>query len=480
MDLRNIFSFIPEVVKPEEKKVAFNVKLKWTLIILIAFFVLANISLFGLSNNALERFKYLAIILGTDFGSIISLGIGPIVMASIILQLLSGSGILNIDTTTSEGKKFFQGVQKLLVFFFIVFEALVYVMMQGLQAAPGFTHIVIFQLILGGLAIFYMDEVMSKWGFGSGVSMFIAAGVSWRMFTSAFQFINQQGKNCLVDFAGTPCPGKVFVLVQSIISKYPVEFLSALSAILATAAIFLVVVWAQSLKIEIPLSFGRIRGYGVKWPLSFFYASVIPVILTAALMANLQLFGGIIENAAAPCLAGDAEACTGMGKIASKLGFLGKFVDGQPVSGLAFWMGSTNILELFIRGGFLPKYLLQALTHVLFFMLFSTIFAVFWVKTSGMDARSQARKIASSGLQIAGFRQDERVLESILDRYIMPLTVMGGLAIGLLASITNLLGALVSGTAILLVIMIMFQFYQNIAQQHQMDMHPAMRKFMGG
>jgi len=80
-------------------------------------FVLANISLFGLSNNALERFEYLAIILGTDFGSIISLGIGPIVMASIILQLLSGSGILNIDTTTTEGKKFFQGIQKTFGFF---------------------------------------------------------------------------------------------------------------------------------------------------------------------------------------------------------------------------------------------------------------------------------------------------------------------------------------------------------------------------
>ena len=107
------------------------------------------------------------------------------------------------------------------------------------------------------------------------------------------------------------------------------------------------------------------------------------------------------------------------------------------------------------------------------------IFAVFWVKTAGMDSKSQAHKIASSGLQVAGFRQDERVLESILDRYIMPLTVMGGLAIGFLASITNLLGALVSGTAILLVIMIMFQFYQNIAQQHQTDMYPAMKKFIG-
>ncbi|MEK6906024.1 MAG: preprotein translocase subunit SecY, partial [Nanoarchaeota archaeon] len=170
MGLREIFNFIPEVRKPEEKKLGFNVKLKWTLIVLVSFFVLANIPLFGLSKNALDRFEYLAIILGTDFGSIISLGIGPIVMASIILQLLTGAGILNIDTTTSEGKKFFQGVQKLLVFFFIIFEAAVYVLMQGLQAAPGFAPLLIFQLILGGLAIFYMGEVIDKWGFGSGTS----------------------------------------------------------------------------------------------------------------------------------------------------------------------------------------------------------------------------------------------------------------------------------------------------------------------
>ncbi len=476
MDLRGIFNYIPEVRKPEEKKVGFNVKLKWTIAILVLFFALANISLFGLSNNALERFEYLAIILGTDFGSIISLGVGPIVMASIILQLLTGSGILNIDTTTSEGKKFFQGLQKLLVFFFIIFEAFVYVLMNGLQASPGFAHVVITQLILGGLAIFYMAEVVEKWGFGSGVSLFIGAGISWRLITSSFQFMTQQGSNCLADFGKTPCPGKMLVLVQSVLNRYPLEFASALAAIIATILVFLLVVWAQSLKVEIPLSFGKIRGYGVKWPLSFFYASVIPVILTAALIANLQLFGGLLENAAAPCNIGE---CGGMAKFAFYFGFLGSFIDGQAIGGLAFWLGSTNLLELFIRGGFLPIYLLQGLTHVFFFMLFSTVFAVFWVKTSGMDSKSQAHKIASSGLQVAGFRQDERVLESILDRYILPLTIMGGMAIGLLASITDLLGALVSGTAILLVIMIMFQFYQNIVEKHTMDMNPAMRKFIG-
>lgn len=478
IDLRNIFNFIPEVKKPEEKKLDFNTKLKWTLIILAAFFVLANISLFGLSNNALERFKYLAIILGTDFGSIISLGIGPIVMASIILQLLSGAGIINIDQTTAEGKRFFSGIQKLLVFFFIIFEAMVYVLMGGLQAMPGFTGLLIFQLVLGGLAIFYMDEVCQKWGFGSGVSLFIAAGVSWSLITSAFQFINAQGGNCLLDFKGTPCAGKVLVFIQSFINGDTIGAFSAVAALIATVLIFLAVVWAQSLKVEIPLSFGRIRGYAVKWPLSFFYASVIPVILTAALVANIQLFGGLLENVAKSCFI-EGGTCTFAAKIASYFGFLGHFVEGQAVSGLAFWMGSNPLVELAIRGSLLPIHIFQSLTHIFFFMIFSTIFAVFWVKTSGMDARSQAEKIAASGLQVAGFRQDIRILESILDRYIMPLTVMGGLAIGLLASATNLLGALVSGTAILLVIMIMFQFYQSIAQQHMSDMNPAFRKFMG-
>ena len=477
MDLRNIFSYIPEVRKPEEKKVDFKTKLKWTLIVLVLFFVLANISLFGLSNNALERFEYLAIVLGTDFGSLISLGVGPIVMASIILQLLTGAGIINIDITSQEGKKFFQGIQKLLVFFFILFTSFIYVFMQGLQALPGFASIVILQLILGGLAIFYMDEVTSKWGFGSGVSLFIGAGISWRLFASAFQFVNQQGRNCLLEFSTVPCSGKFLVLIQAIINRYPTEFVSAFAAIISTILIFLLVVWAQSLKVEIPLSFGRVRGYAIKWPLSFFYSSVIPVILTAALVANLQLFGGLLENLSLTCA--DGAACSTGAKIASYFGFLGHFVQGQPVSGFAFWLGSTNLLELIIRGGFLPIYLLQGFTHTLFYMIFSMIFAVFWVKTAGMDSKSQAHKIAASGLQVAGFRQDERVLESILDRYIMPLTVMGGLAIGFLASITNLLGALVSGTAILLVIMIMFQFYQNIAQQHQTDMYPAMKKFIG-
>lgn len=462
MDVRSILYFLPEVKKPIEKRLSFNTKLKWTLIIIVAFFVLANIPLYGLAANSLQQFEYLAIILGTDFGSVISLGIGPIVMASIILQLLVGAGILKLDTKTTEGKRTYQAYQKIGVLAFILFEAIVYVGMGGLRAAPGLTGMVIFQLVLGGLAIMFMDEVTTKWGFGSGVSIFIVAGVAWRLFTALFQFVGIGGEICFSDFTGTPCAGNVFIVIQSIINGAPREALLAIAAIVITALIFLAIVWAQSLRVEIPLSYDRLRGYNVKWPLQFFYSSNMPVILTAALVANIQLFGGLLQN-----WLGHAT-------------FLGGFTDqAVPTSGLAFWMGHTNIVEALIRGNLQGVFIAQAFTHLLAYMILAAIFSYFWVKTSGMDESSQAKNILSSGLQIPGFRKDPRVLESILSRYILPLTIMGGLAVGLLAAATDILGALTSGTAILLAITITYQLYQNVAQQHALDMHPALKKMMG-
>ncbi len=464
MEFIDILKNLPEVKGPTEKKLGFNVKLKWTIIILVAFFVMSNIAVFGADPSALQRFEYLAIIMGTSFGSIISLGIGPIVMASIILQLLVGSKILDIDTSTVEGKRFFQGLQKLLVFFFIIFEAFIYVFMRGIAPDPRLGSfgpwLVIFQLILGGLAILFMDELCNKWGFGSGVSLFIAAGIGWRLITAAFGFLSPEG--------AIQATGRVWVLIVSLMSSPPDTqgFMLALAAILATIILFLIVVWAQSLKIEIPLSYDRIRGYSMKWPLQFFYASVIPVILTAALIANLQLFGGLLQT---------------------RLGhptILGNFRDGQAVCeetgcGLLYWVGSTNIIGAIIEGRWSWLLLGQTFGHIIFFMFFAALFSVFWVKTSGMDASNQAQNILKSGLQIPGFRKDERILESILSRYVMPLTVMGGLAIGLLAASADILGTLVGGTALLLGIMITFQFYQSIAKEHAMDMNPALKKMMG-
>ncbi|MEM4182122.1 MAG: preprotein translocase subunit SecY [Candidatus Pacearchaeota archaeon] len=453
MDLRGILKNLPEVKNPP-KKLDFNTKLKWTLIVLISFFVLANIPLYGLADVALSRFEYLAILLGTEFGSIISLGIGPIVMASIILQLLVGVQIIKIDTKTEEGKKFYQGLNKLFVFFFIIFEAVIYVLMRGLEAKPGLEGILILQLCIGGLIIVFMDEITQKWGFGSGVSLFIAAGIGWRLFARLFQFI---------DISGAIKPvGEVLVFVFGIVNGDRGGVILSFSTILITAVLFVIIVWAQSLKVEIPLAFDRLRGYGIKWPLPLFYAGVIPVILVSALIGNIQLFGSLLEN------------------YLGRPTILGGFSQGVPYSGLAFWIHSTPVLELFLKDSLTWRYALQGLFHLIFYVVFSVIFSYFWVMTANLDAESQAKNILNSGLSIPGFRRDERVLETILKRYVGPLTILGGAAIGFLAALADLTGALVGGTSILLVVMIIYQFYQNIAQQHALDMNPALAGFFKG
>lgn len=441
MGLKSILENLPEVKAPAEKRLGFNVKLKWTLIMLTSYFVLANIPLFGLAGNSLSRFEFLSIILGTQFGSVISLGIGPIVMASIILQLLVGSKMLAIDMQSPEGKKTFQGLQKILIIFFCIFEATIYVIMRGLEAQPGFTSILILQLFLGGILIMFMDEVISKWGFGSGVSLFIAAGVGWQLFTTAFGFIGPQNTISAV--------GRVWTFFISVAAGDTINAAVAATAILATILVFLVVVWAQAIKVEIPLSFGRVRGFGMKWPLSLMYTSNIPVILTAALLANIQLFSSLLEN----WLGWSSSAIIGI-------------------------VSPPNIVENIIRGSLTGTMIFQSIIYMTLMVAGSIMFAVFWVKTSGMDAGSVAKQILSSGLQIPGFRRDPRVLEVVLNRYIMPLTIMGGAAVGLLAAAADLVGALVRGTGLLLGVMIVYRLYEDIAQQHAYDMYPALRKIM--
>jgi preprotein translocase subunit SecY len=431
---------LPEVEHPKEKKLSFKIKTKWTIITLILFFILGVVPLFGADASVMQQFEYLSIILGAQFGSLISLGIGPIVTASIILQLLNGSGIVKFDLATETGKKRFQGVQKLLAILFILFEAYIYVAVGGLRAMPGVSPaLIILQLILGGFLIMMMDEVISKWGFGSGISLFIAANVSQSIFIRALSFVKPYADEFSV--------GAIPALFQALAAGVPIYAALMLASLVATIAVFLVVVFVQSMNVEIPLTYGRVRGYGIRWPLKFLYTSNIPVILIAALMANIQLFARMAGTS------GD--------------------------TGVLSWLQAPKLIALIIRGSVTPIHFAQAIVYMLILIGGAVLFAMFWVQTSGLDARSQAKNIMNSGLQMPGFRRDERVLERVLERYVKPLTVMGGITVGVLAGLADISGALSNGTGILLTVMIIYQLYEQIARQHMMDMNPAMRKFMG-
>ena len=453
---------IPEVAGPTQKRLGFKEKLKWTMIVLVIFFSLGLVPLFGLGANALQQFEFISIILGASFGSLLSLGIGPIVTASIVLQLLNGAGILKFDLTTHDGRRRFQGLQQLSAIGFIVFESIIFIFVGGLAPPPGLQGtalyfqlqlILIIQLIFGGLLIMLMDQLVSKWGFGSGISLFIAAGVSQSIFIRALSPLPSPTNPGIAT-------GAIPALVQSLGAGDPQTAGLMIAAVASTVFVFLIAVYLQAMKVEIPLSFGRVRGHGIRWPLHFVYTSVMPIILVSALLANMQLWGSLLQRWGYP--------------------FLGTFVNGQAASGLALWFSPTNIVGLLIRGSLRFVDIAHAFTYVLFIIGGAVLFSWFWMQTSGMDARSQAKQIMASGLQIPGFRRDERVLERVLDRYIKPLTIMGAIAVGFLAGVADILGALTQGTAFLLTVMIIYRLYEDIAKQHMMDMNPMMRKFMGG
>ncbi|MFA6073547.1 MAG: preprotein translocase subunit SecY [Candidatus Woesearchaeota archaeon] len=450
--LDKIIENLPEVKPPTQKKLSFTTKLKWTGMILGLYFLLGLIPLYGLGKNALEQFTFLSTILGASFGSIISLGIGPIVTGSIVLQLLKGSGLVNFDLTSDKGKKRFQGIQKLLSIFFIIVEAGIFVMMGGLSPETGISPmILILQLFIGGILIMLMDEIVSKYGFGSGISLFIAAGVSQQIF---IQLLSP-----LPSLTNPDVPvGKIPLIVQSLSQGNTLQATLALATIIATLAVFFIVVYVQSIKVEIPLSFGRVAGHGIRWPLNLLYASNIPVILVSALLANIQLFARLLQNWGHPVL--------------------GTFSGNSPASGFVFWVSGPNLLQASIIGSLTSIMILQALCFLLVYIVGATLFSVFWVQTSGLDAASQAKQMVSSGLQIPGFRRDQRVLERMLQRYIGPLSIMGGIAIGLVAGIADLTGAIGTGTGLLLTVMIIYKLYEDIAKQHLYDMNPMMRKFV--
>lgn len=468
---KNLLMNLPEVSSPA-KKGTLKDRLLWTFGMLVLFLFLASIPLYGVSGEQADYFKTLELLLGAKIGTLLTLGIGPIVTSSIVLQLLKGAGILNFDMQSEEGKFLYSGTQKLLTFIFVIVQSIVYVMFGAVANDPSiansFTFVVV-QLALGGFLVVYMDEVVKKWGFGSGVSLFIAAGIGGAVFVQLFSPFNAVGDISIMD-ADSPPVGKIWqFFIYIVAGNFAALGTDVLAPILVTVGLLFLIVFFQAVNVEIPLSFGRVKGQGFRWPLNFFYAGVMPVILISALSANFQLWARLLQSAAEKA---DASAFT---KFISE-NILGQYQGDVAVSGLVHWISPVRIFEN-LGSFFTADVLLNILTYTLFLVIGTTLFAYFWVQTAGMDSRSQAQSILRSGLQIPGFRKDARIIERVLDRYIVPLTLMGGIGIGLLTSFADLFSALTSGTGILLLVMIIYQFYQQLARESMEDFS-LLRKLM--
>jgi len=96
-----------------------------------------------------------------------------------------------------------------------------------------------------------------------------------------------------------------------------------------------------------------------------------------------------------------------------------------------------------------------------------------------LGPRTVAKQLIDSGMQIPGFRRSKKPIESLLNRYIPTVAILGGLTVGLIASVANFLGVFGTGMGILLAVGIIYQYYQLLMQERIADMYPALRRFLG-
>lgn len=447
--LEPLFKFLPEVKAPIHHE-DFNEKLKWTALILVLYYILTQIPLYGLSSQAVDSFAQLRAVMAGSFGSILTLGIGPIVTASIVLQLLVGSKLLDLDLSSPEDKSQYQATQKILSIVFTMFEAGVLVLTGSLVPIDNsYLGVLFLQLVIGAVLIIYLDEVISKWGFGSGIGLFIAAGVCESILVGTFSFI--PGSDGIYG-------GAIPAFIQSICAG-SVNF-SVLLPLIATAAVFFVVAYGESMRVEIPISHGSVRGHGRirgsvgKYPLKFVYASNMPVILTSALLVNVSLLASVFQ----------------------KIGFpiLGKIVNGKAVSGIALYLSTPSSVSLLITDP------IRVIVYAVFFLACAILFSYLWVEISGLNAKKISEQLYNSGIQIPGFRSSKRQLYKILKKYIPALTIISGLYVGIIAFCADLTGALGGGTGVLLTVGIIHKIYEEMAEEQLMSANPVLRKFLGG
>jgi len=475
---------MPSVKRPK-KHVPFKKKLYWTLGVLVLYFALTNVTVYGVNvqGNLFGQFR--SVLAGAQ-GSILHLGIGPIVTASIVLQLLDGSDMLPINTDEPRGQALYQGLQKFLVVIMSILTAAPMVASGFLQPATGMglppglmAWVVFLQVALGGVLILYLDEIISQWGVGSGVGLFIIAGISQQIIGGLFDWSTAGGVAGIADlstgllfrwyqiFSGAYDPG--FALTSGDGFWFLMTYGGQILFVLTTVLIFAIVVYAESVRVEVPLSHSRVKGARGRYPVKLIYASVLPLIFVRAIQANIQMFGQILYSQ------GFQPA------------WFAVYDQGQATSGLMYYLSPINspldwMWFLPVGPSQEPWQILTRLgVDFLVLTAGGAVFAVFWVETADMGPDSVAQNIQQSGMQIPGFRQNPAVVEKVMDRYIPQITVMSGILLGILAVLANVLGTIgnVTGLGLLLTVSITYKIYEEIAEEQMMEMHPMMRKVFG-
>jgi preprotein translocase subunit SecY/protein transport protein SEC61 subunit alpha len=457
---RPLARILPEIKVPE-RKVGFNEKIFWTALVLIVYLIMTEIPLYGIESAVQEQFGALRVIFASNRGTLMELGIGPIVTAGLILQLLVGSSIIQADMSDPQDRGLFTVASKFFSILLTGIQASAYIISGMYGALPGPTTLIIFlQLLAAGVMVMLMDELVQKgWGLGSGISLFIMAGVAQNILWQTFN----PGTGLFV--------GSLDLLLRG--GQSAVDWVVGLGAypsligFLATIGTFLVIIYLEGVRVELPMTYAGYKGFRSRYPIKLLYVSNLPVIFASALFANVYFFSQLLwSQMGAPA--------PGTNLFFQVIGDYNRTDTGvTPVGGLAYYVTPPNsVLGVAAEP-------VRAAVYLAILVAFCAVFSLIWLEVGGLGPEKVAKQLMDSGMQIPGYRRSGRPIEAILKRYIPVVTILGGIIVGLVAGIADFLGVFGTGTGILLSVGIIYQYYELLMRERAAEMFPAFRRILG-
>lgn len=466
--VQRIASALPEVDKPK-RRVSIRNKLIWTGIVAVLYLIMTEIPLYGVRRGGYDPLAFYRVILASTRGTLMELGIGPIVTAGLIMELLVGGELIKLDLSKPEDRAFFTSATKILTLVFAFIESVVFLISGffGQELTLSTSIVIIIQLMIATLIIMYLDELLQKgWGIGSGISLFIVLGVSNTIFWMIFSPIPVSEGDATVPYGLVPYLIYLATTGNSLLNSLVRNgYYPSIVALIATILTALIIIYVEGIRVEIPISYARYRGFRGRYPVKLLYVSNIPVILASAMIYNIYAFSRVIWAKFNP---------NNSNQLLNMIGTFNATDPSQPATGgLAYYLMPSPTIN-----GVLSEPV-RSIAFVLIMCALSTLFAIVWVQVGRLSPESVSQQLIDAGMQVPGFRRRSKSIAAILERYISTVTIIGGLLVGLIAGVGQLAGVFGGGIGILLTIDILLQYYQVLVREQIEEMYPFIGKLIG-
>ncbi|KAL7089185.1 hypothetical protein ACP275_13G173300 [Erythranthe tilingii] len=453
--VKPFLSFLPEVRSPD-RKIPFREKVTYTVLSLFIFLVCSQLPLYGIhSTTGSDPFYWIRAIVISSRGSVMELGIAPIVTSLLVVQFLSQ--IVHVDNNVREDRALSIGAQKLLAILIAIGQAVGYILsgMYGSVALLGVGNaiLIILQLCFAVIVIMCLDELLNKgYGLGSGISLFIATNTCESVIWKAFS------PTTINAGRGAEFEGAVIALFHLLITRtdkvaafreaFYRQNLPNVNSLLSTVLVGLIVIYVHGFRVALPVRSRNARGQQGSYPIKLFSNSNMAIILQSALVTNLKGISQLLYTRYGGYFV---------------VNLLGKWQESRysgqsvPIGGLAYYITAPSSLAEMAADPF------HAVFYIAFMLTACAMLSNFWMEVSGSSAKDIAKQLKEQQMVMPGHR--DSTLEKELNRYIPTAAALGGLCIGALTVLADSTGAIGSGTGILLAVTTIYQYFETFEKE---------------